>query len=64
MKASYFEKKENILSSLKLKCYKCEKYPTELVIVENPNHSLINWIFKGETIHNRYCWDCLPKRKK
>ena len=64
MKARYFEKEEHILFGSKIKCYKCNKYPTEVILVENVNYSLINWIFKGEKLNNRYCWDCLPKRKK
>ena len=58
----YFKKQKHILWGRKIKCMECNKYPTEIWGVENPNHSLIDFIFKGERFNNWYCGNCLPPR--
>tara|TARA_B110000503_G_scaffold2546_1_gene3374 strand:+ start:4197 stop:4400 length:204 start_codon:yes stop_codon:yes gene_type:complete len=58
----YFQDQKHILFGSKIKCKGCDKYPTEIWRVANANHSLINFIFKGERFNNWYCGNCLPPK--
>jgi len=57
----YFKSQKHIKYGVsKRDCKTCKKYPTEIYMVENPNYSLIDFIFKGERMYNWYCGNCLP----